>query len=471
MSVIHITGLRHHWVQEPDTDKASALVEEKLRQLPLGTLLLLQLEPNNPVTPAMGEDKGAVAVYDEQYNRIGYVNKTFRLQLHKHMNEYTLLEARYAGSDGHVTMYANVDDLEDMSVTLDGLTRKLPAASIPPLEYTPEEERLRVMTHSLLKPDLTTLEGAGRYLSLVRSYLPLSAISLCSEDSLLRCQVINNLSELMKRKEPFDAGQQQEACELRKQLNATEGDFHRRPDESLEQLLRRHLDTLRRQASAADERAFFHRFDALYKDGLRAKLDELEVWLKQLPWTTAYDRHNLGRLADGLVIMNLTRRDLYDVCAVLLLLERDELQQLDGRTNQPLSDREQAAYNQLEGYVRKGRWQSPATEENMLQMMDNVLALGTMLTKEDEALSDQLWKLLSERKGNSGRDAVRLTWANLAGYFLYHGLLKGDTASLSNDFFGNREQANNINKGKPGNSTNAAFRAILPLLDRFRPKG
>ena len=328
MSVIHITGLRHHWVQEPDTDKASALVEEKLRQLPLGTLLLLQLEPNNPVTPAMGEDKGAVAVYDEQYNRIGYVNKTFRLQLHKHMNEYTLLEARYAGSDGHVTMYANVDDLEDMSVTLDGLTRKLPAAPIPPLEYTPEEERLRVMTHSLLKPDLATLDGAGRYLSLVRSYLPLSAISLCSEDSLLRCQVINNLSELMKRKEPFDAGQQQEACELRKQLNATEGDFHRRPDKSLEQLLRRHLDTLRRQASAADERAFFHRFDALYKEGLRAKLDELEVWLKQLPWTTAYDRHNLGRLADGLVIMNLTRRDLYDVCAVLLLLERDELQQL-----------------------------------------------------------------------------------------------------------------------------------------------
>ena len=107
----------------------------------------------------------------------------------------------------------------------------------------------------------------------------------------------------------------------------------------------------------------------------------------------------------------------------------------------------------------------------MLQMMDNVLALGTLLTKEDEALSDQLWQLLSERKGNSGRDAARLTWANLAGYFLYHGLLKGDTASLSNDFFGNRDQANNINKGKPGNSTNAAFRAILPLLDRFRPKG
>ena len=446
--------------------KASALVEEKLRRLPMGTRILLQLEPNNPVTPAMGEDKGAVAAFDEQFNLIGRVSNTYRQKLHKYMNEYTLLEARYAGNDGHVTMYANVEGLEDMSQMLDGLTRKLPAAPIPPLEYTPEESRLRVMTHSLLKPELASLEGAERYLSLVRSYVPLASISLCTEDSLLRCQVINNLTQLMTRKEPFDAGQQKAARELRRQLNAMEGDFHCHTDDSLEKLLRKHLETLRRQAAAGGKYAFFNRFDALYKEGTRAKLDELEAWLQQLPWKTAYDRHNLG----WLVIMNVTRRDLYDVCAVLLLLERDELQLLSERTEQPLSDKEQAAYNQLESYVRKGRWQKPATQENMQQMMDNVLALGTMLTKEDEALSDKLWQLLSERKGNSGRDAVRLTWANLAGYFLYHGLLKGDTVSLSNDFFGNKEQANNINKGKPGKSTNAAFRAILPLLDRFRPK-
>ena len=52
MNIIHITGLRYNWVHETDLDKANTLVEEKLRQLPLGTRLLFQLEPNNPVTPS-----------------------------------------------------------------------------------------------------------------------------------------------------------------------------------------------------------------------------------------------------------------------------------------------------------------------------------------------------------------------------------------------------------------------------------
>ena len=48
--------------------------------------------------------------------------------------------------------------------------------------------------------------------------------------------------------------------------------------------------------------------------------------------------------------------------------------------------------------------------------------------------------------------------------------LNGDSAQLSQDFFGKKDQTDNINKGKPGNTTNEEYKSILGLLDSFRPK-
>lgn len=462
MNIIHITGLRYNWVNETDLAKANTLVEEKLRALPLGTRLLLQLEPNNPVTPARGSDKGAVQAFDEDFNLIGRVSNNYRETVHKLMSEHSVLEASYAGSDGHVTMYASIEGLEETSETLNGLTRKLPATPLTqiPLQYTPEEDRLRMMTHSLLKPDLTTAESRESYLKLVEKYLPLSALSICKEDSLLRVEVINTLSALLADRSLLDAEQVKQAKELLKQLRKKEGDFHRHTDGRLEQIFRCQLNALQHLAEGDDKYAFFRRFDDLYKEGTRANvLDKLRQWLEGLPWKKSLDYTNLGVLAEELVNMSATRSDVYDVLAVLLLLKREQEQQEEAVQN--FTPEQEKILGRLDTYIDKGDWQEPATAENIKSMMRSVLS-------QPEA--DTLWKLLKHRRGNPGNKAVMLTWANLAGYFQHHGLLNGDSAQLSKDFFDKKDQTDNINKGKPGNTTSKEYESILGLLDSKRPK-
>ena len=63
-------------------------------------------------------------------------------------------------------------------------------------------------------------------------------------------------------------------------------------------------------------------------------------------------------------------------------------------------------------------------------------------------------------------------WAS--DYMDDHGLLSGHKANpaLSVDFFGNKEQANNINKGRPSKeqSMSKAWQEVLPLLDAYVPQ-
>ncbi len=134
-----------------------------------------------------------------------------------------------------------------------------------------------------------------------------------------------------------------------------------------------------------------------------------------------------------------------------------------------LSDSRQAILNQMLDLADRGDWAKGITADDVKVMIKQVLGQGDaqLLGKESE-MSETLWELLESGRG----DRVRVTWQNMVGYLDSRNLLKKKTAPmLNNDFFGDKEGADNINKGRVTYSDMPSrFREVLPLLDAYVPK-
>ena len=106
--------------------------------------------------------------------------------------------------------------------------------------------------------------------------------------------------------------------------------------------------------------------------------------------------------------------------------------------------------------------------EPVKAMLKAVLGLGeTPLTGDETAMSETLWRLLENGRG----DRVMIVWQNMVGYLDDKKLfrLKGSPA-LNKDFFGDDKGYTNIDKGRPSKGLMTAdFESILPLLDAYVP--
>ena len=123
------------------------------------------------------------------------------------------------------------------------------------------------------------------------------------------------------------------------------------------------------------------------------------------------------------------------------------------------------ALAELVGY---GEWMAPASDERIMEMLQNALGVGIYeLTGEDAEMSETLWSML-EATGK-----LRVAWQNLIGYFAEKRFFNPTLGSpaLNEMFFGNKELYQNIDKGRPGyKHKSKKWAQVLPLLDRFVPK-
>ena len=134
-----------------------------------------------------------------------------------------------------------------------------------------------------------------------------------------------------------------------------------------------------------------------------------------------------------------------------------------------LSSRRQGIMDRLDDLIKRGEWVKPATEENIMQMMRDVLNLGEYALQGDElAMSDMLWNMLERRKG----DSVKVTFQNLIGFFIYNRYFPSvGSPKLQEMFFGSVDDYTNIDKGRPDRRYMPdSFRQILPLLNKYKPK-
>ena len=136
--------------------------------------------------------------------------------------------------------------------------------------------------------------------------------------------------------------------------------------------------------------------------------------------------------------------------------------------NNNLSANRQTILNQLLVLTDKGDWVNGITSDSVKMMLKAVLGVDENLSAKEAELSEVLWRLLENGRG----DRVKIVWQNMVGYLDDKKLfrLKGSPA-LNKDFFGNDKGYTNIDKGRPSKRLMTAdFESIIPLLDAYCPE-
>lgn len=156
------------------------------------------------------------------------------------------------------------------------------------------------------------------------------------------------------------------------------------------------------------------------------------------------------------------------------LLEEIEkaVKQSDSNTetsaNSVNDERKQLIWSQIMSLIPHGPWCGLANEENITTMMANCLGFGVELNGNDQHLSEILWGMLTQKRG----DRVKIVWANILGFFMDHQMLEARLSApkIMERFFQSTEGAANINKGRIQNINSNDLREIQPLLEKFMPK-
>ncbi len=132
-----------------------------------------------------------------------------------------------------------------------------------------------------------------------------------------------------------------------------------------------------------------------------------------------------------------------------------------------LSSQDQELLEEILAYVEKGNWQHPATAENVSCFLRTLFGAEIARIDHEDIEKTKMFRDFFRRGRGRNGERVEVSMANIIGYLMKHDLLCGGPQQISEEFFGNYYQVNNINKGKNGEG-NMTFRNIIPLMDKYR---
>ena len=190
------------------------------------------------------------------------------------------------------------------------------------LNYLPEEMSLMAFAPQLVRFSLdekspTLLEDVRAYIKKVEKFMPLSGLSFCIEDNLWRDDVLKMLRKACRLQLP--ESEKEQLNQLRIRLGEVVGDFHCCYEDVLLRIFERQLEMLKKQAEGKD--GLFHLYERSF-DGKPVEVERLVGWFKEMPDIRLYDYHDHKLLVRTLNYLRISRRELYDVYAALLLIGR-----------------------------------------------------------------------------------------------------------------------------------------------------
>lgn len=313
MAEYEVTGVRWRMGEGLTMEQRTQMAKDFIRTLKVGTPMILVAEPDNP------HDNEAIAVYMSYTRHIGYLKHECCKEVKPLLDMNGQCDAVVSGNDGHVTFYVEIPDAPEANATLVGTTANLPTCPLPQglrLAFSDEERALQVVA-----PRLITLEAsadtADTFLDVAEHYMPLSKLSLCREDDFWRDHVLKLLRKACRLKLPHPVKERLE--QLRDELDATVGDFHRTHDHWQQRLFDRQLDLLRKQAEGMDGLyAKYEKYKAHQPDIIKS----LVCWFDGMPHVELRNYKEHGCLAQRLSYIGVSRKELYEVYAAILLLDK-----------------------------------------------------------------------------------------------------------------------------------------------------
>ena len=316
MEEFEVTGVRHRMGDGLTEKESTPLAEAFLKGLKVGTPVTLLADGTNP------DDRKAIAVFLEE-RHVGYISKTRCEAVLPLLDDDGRCEAKVSGNDGHVTFFIEIEDATDAYASPMKRERQLPVFPLQKtvhLNYLPEEMSLmafapQVVRFSLDEKSPTLLEDVRAYIEKVEKFIPLSGLSFCIEDNLWRDDVLKMLRKACKLQLPDS--EKEQLNQLRIRLSEVVGDFHSCHEDVQLRIFERQLEMLKKQAEGKE--GLFHLYEQSLK-GEPAETERLAGWFKEMPDARLYDYHDHKVLVRTLNYLRITRRELYDVYAALLLI-------------------------------------------------------------------------------------------------------------------------------------------------------
>ena len=318
MAEYEVTGVRYRMGDGLTIEESTPLAEAFIKTLKVGTPVTLLADGTNP------DDRNAIAVFREE-KHVGYISKTRCEAVLPLLDDDGRCEAKVSGNDGHVTFFIEIEDATDACASPMKRERQLPVFPLQKtvhLNYLPEEMSLmafapQVVRFSLDEKSPTLLEDVRAYINKVEKFIPLSGLSFCIEDNLWRDDVLKMLRKACRLQLP--ESEKEQLNQLRIRLGEVVGDFHCCYDDVLLRIFERQLEMLKKQAEGKD--GLFHLYERSF-DGKPVEVERLVGWFKEMPDIRLYDYHDHKLLVRTLNYLRISRRELYDVYAALLLIGR-----------------------------------------------------------------------------------------------------------------------------------------------------
>ncbi len=317
MTEYAVTGISYTIAPGMPREEQKQAAHEYITALPKGTPLILQAEPDNT------HDTNAIAVYADYTRHIGYVKSTCCLDIKPLLDENGQCDATVAGNDGWVTLYVTVSDAPETPAPITERQRVLPEsplAAVLKMPFTSEERSQCVVATRLLKlrPDK---DHAAEVATVAAHYLPYASLSICYEDGYWRERILSLLRETCKL--DLEEGLKRQLEELRDRLQDVEGDRTCIEEHAKRLVLEQQLERL--QTLAEGENGLFADFEyhiATSGRSVKEETDLLEQWFRNMPQLQLRDWRDHERLAECLTYQRVSRKELYEVFAAILILQR-----------------------------------------------------------------------------------------------------------------------------------------------------
>ena len=313
MAEYEVTGVRYQMGDDLPFEERTERAESFIRTLKIGEPLILAAEPDNP------KDCEAIAVYRGFTRRVGYIKHESCKEIRPLLDAAGQCDAVVSGDDGHVTFFVTIPSAPERVELPTHRERVLPDSPLPQgvgLEYSDEERALQIVAPRIAAIELTA-DSIGTMLSMAELYIPLAAVSMSYDDYYWRDRVSRQLRKAAQMNLPADEKQRAEG--LYSRMRRIMGDSHRTSERPWLKVFERQLAVLRGQAQLFEK---FEMYASLSKGGLSAVVGRLRSWFEEMPRVELRDPHDHAALAEALSYMGVSRRELYDVYAAVLLLER-----------------------------------------------------------------------------------------------------------------------------------------------------
>ena len=416
MAEFEVTGVRYRMGDGLTIEESTPLAEAFIKTLKVGTPVTLLADGTNP------DDRNAIAVFLEE-KHVGYISKTRCEAVLPLLDDDGRCEAKVSGNDGHVTFFIEIEDATDACASPMKRERQLPVFPLQRtvhLNYLPEEMSLMAFAPQVVRFPLdekspTLLEDARAYIEKVEKFMPLSGLSFCIEDNLWRDDVLKMLRKACRLQLPDS--EKEQLNQLRIRLSEVVGDFHSCHEDVQLRIFERQLEMLKKQAEGKE--GLFHLYERSF-DGKPVEVERLVGWFKEMPDIRLYDYHDHKVLVRTLNYLRITRRELYDVYAALLLIAKygnEQIVQMD----EPEEKNTYAPMNRLENLL-KGDWFKECRTDGKYN--------AKWISGFVEALMESEWKDLIADEW-SVKDKRLMLKCKIIGVLIDAGVLRGNYSQLA----------------------------------------